>query len=220
MQRIIIIIVCFLLTTVLGFSQNRKTPVRSSPPKQIPAVAAAIDKVPESDWNEITRALSVEDWNKTALLSGNLLKSLKFENDSRQLARLRYFYLFSLAGKVGQGKMTVAELQNIIQTFVGTEFIMLDRNVLANCNNSLNYVCPAKDDKNSLRVTATNKEFTVIHSFEYVKLLQAFNFTANNLKNVFVRGILKRFEVNQKPDKVWIMRLYFEDGWVQVIDKK
>lgn len=218
MSRIITIIVCFLLTCVIGFSQTRKTPVNSVSPKQSPSTVRT--KVLENEWREISTALEAEDWERVSSLSASVLKTLKDEDEARRLARLRYFYLFSLAGKVAQGRMTVTELQNIAQAFVGQEFVMLDRNVLSNCDKSLNYICPVRDDKNALRVTATNKAFTTIHSFEYVKLLQPFNFAENSLKNVFVGGKLKKVEINPKPEKVWIMRLFFEDGWVQIVDKK
>jgi hypothetical protein len=224
MRKIIIVTVCLLLTALGSFSQTRKTPVKPSAPKTAskttPLPIPTVSEIPSTEWSEIVKSLQVEDWDKTAFLTGNALKSLKFENDKKQLARLNYFYLFSLAGKVAQGKMTAKELDNIAQAFIGKDFVMLDRNALANCNNSLNYACPVKNDKKALRVTATNKEFTIIHSFEYVKLLQEFNFVAHNLKNVFVGGTLQKAEVNQKPDKVWIMRLSFKDGWAQIADKK
>jgi hypothetical protein len=222
MQRTIIITVCVLLTALGSFSQTRKALVKSSVSKTTSQTTSipTVSEIPQTEWGSIVKSLQIEDWDKTSLLTGDALKKLKFENDKKQLARLNYFYLFSLAGKVAQGKMTASELENIAQTFVGKDFIMLDRNVLATCQNVLNYVCPVKEDKNALRVTATNKEFTAIHSFEYVKLLQAFNFAENNLKNVFVGGTLQKVEINQELDKVWIMRLSFKDGWVQIVDTK
>lgn len=218
MSRIITIIICFLLACVVGFSQTRTTQASSESQKTSPS--AASQKILEKEWSEISKALETEDWERVSSLSASVLKNFKDEDEARRLARVRYFYLFSLAGKVAQGKMTVTELENIAQVFIGQEFVMLDRNVMSSCNNSLNYICPVKDDKNALRVTATNKAFTTIHSFEYVKLLQPFSFTGNMLKNVFVGGKLRKVEINQKPEKVWIMRLFFEDGWVQIIDKK
>jgi hypothetical protein len=217
MQRFIIVIACLFVAAGGSFAQKRKTPAKPSTPK--PAPVTTVSELPEGEWSGIIRALEAEEWDKSSMLSGNALKKLRFENDKNQLARLRYIYLFSSAGRVAQGKMTATELQNIAQTFVGQAFIMLDRNALTNCQNSLNYVCPVKANKSALRVSATNKAFTTIHSFENVKLLQPFDFTQNNLKNVFVGGTLRQVEVNQKPEKVWIMRLSFENGWVQMVEK-
>jgi hypothetical protein len=217
MQKVFIIIACLFVAAGAGFAQTRKTPAKPSASK--PAPVTTVSELPAAEWSGIIKALEAEDWEKASLLSGNALKKLRLENDKNQLARLRYIYLFSLAGRVAQSKMTATELQNIAQAFVGQPFIMLDRNALTNCQNSLNYVCPVKANQSALRVSATNKAFTTIHSFENVKLLQPFDFTQNNLKNVFVGGTLRQVEVNQKPEKVWIMRLSFDNGWVQIVEK-
>lgn len=216
MKRVFVTALCISLMASIGFSQVRKP----NPKPTAKPVIITITELSSAEWNEITTSLEAEDWDKTALLSGNFLKKLKTENDKKQLARLRYFYLFALAGKVSQGKMTNSELQNIAQTFIGKDFITLDRNVLNNCDKSLNYVCPSKNSTKTVRITATNKAFTSIHTLETIQLFQPFDFTRNNLKNVFVGGILRSIELNLEKDKVWIMRLNFDSGWVQIVDKK
>ena len=218
MKKLTITFFCLLLFLTSNFAQTRKPTVK--PPTKSSVKSSVIKEVSAEDWLEITKSLEAEDWDKTVSLTANFLATLKTENDKKQLARLRYFYLFALAGKVSQGKTTTNELQNIAQTFIGKDFIMLDRNVLSDCSQSLNYVCPIKNDAQTIWVSATNKAFTTIHSRESVKLLQPFNFATNNLKNVFVGGILRKVELNPKKDKVWIMRLNFDNGWVQVVDKK
>ncbi len=132
MKRVFVTALCISLMASIGFSQVRKP----NPKPTAKPVIITITELSSAEWNEITTSLEAEDWDKTALLSGNFLKKLKTENDKKQLARLRYFYLFALAGKVSQGKMTNSELQNIAQTFIGKDFITLDRNVLNNCDKS------------------------------------------------------------------------------------
>lgn len=223
MLRIIFIVVCLLFTSFIGFSQTKRVPTKKTSVNKVVSTKETpiktVTELSQSEWSEMSQLLEAEDWEKLSAVSALNLKKLVEENDKKQLAQLNYIYLFSLAGKVAQGKMTVNELKNITQTMIGKDFIMFNRNILDDCTNSLNYVCPDKTDKSSIRVSATNKEFNLIHSFEYVKLLQEFDFAKNKQKSVYVSGKLAKVEVNEKPDKAWIMRLFFNDGWVQVIDK-
>ena len=218
MNKAFLATVCILLTAFGSFSQVRKAPAKTAIKTKTPI--AAVSEIPSERWNEIIKALDEENWEKTSNLAALALKDLKTENPKQQLARLRYYYLYALAGKTAAGKMTSNELKNVIQTQIGKDFILLDRTVLADCDKSLNYVCPVKEVRKALRVTATNKAFTVIHAFEYVDLLQELNFNERNRKDVFVGGTLANFEVNSQKEKVWVMRLYFENGWAQPVEKK
>ena len=205
-----------LLTSSFVSAQAIRKPAPAKPTAKVPVV---VTEVAADDWQKLTNLLSAEDWTKASASSNNWLGKLKSENDKKQLARLRYFYLFSLAGSVSQGKLPIAELEKAVNSFIGKEFILLDRNVLGDCNKSLNYLCPVTNTPKAVRVTATNKDFTLIHAFEYVDLLQEFDFKANNLKNAFVGGKLTGAEFNTAAQPVWIMRLYFDEGWVQVVEK-
>ena len=59
------------------------------------------------------------------------------------------------------------------------------------------------------RVTATNKAFTTIHSFEYVQLPEKVDTAMNAQKDVVLDGKLTKIEFNPKKETTWIMRLYF-----------
>lgn len=223
MLRVFFIIGCLIFTNAVSFSQTKKSPAtktsagKVAPKKETPI--KTVTELSQAEWSELSQLLESQDWEKLSAVSALDLKKLVEENEKKQLAQLNYIYLFALAGKVSDGKMTVNELKNVAQTMIGKTFLMFDRKVLDDCTNSLNFVCPDKNDKYGIRVSATNKDFNLIHSFEYVKLLQEFDFAKNKQKSVYVGGNLTKFEVNEKPDKAWIMRLFFSDGWIQVIEK-
>ncbi|MBX7172779.1 MAG: hypothetical protein K1X72_17550 [Pyrinomonadaceae bacterium] len=216
MRSAVCIFICILSVTVGSFSQTRKTPI----PSKVP-VAAATPKpsssieIPEKDWNTILNSLESENW----ILADNLISQsfikLKVENKKDQLARLRYFYLYALAGKVSKGKMAFDELEKVTDAFLGKNFLMPPRKILADCKNSLNYICQLKNYNQTLRFTASNKAFDSIHSFEYVMIPEKFDLVKFDGVEVILGGKLKKVEFNPKKDTSWIMRLYFENGTIQ-----
>jgi hypothetical protein len=60
------------------------------------------------------------------------------------------------------------ELDTAVGNFVGKEFVLPARRFLPECKAVLNYICAVKNNNRLLRVTATNKEGAMIHSFDYV----------------------------------------------------
>lgn len=218
MQKFIILTVCILLTAVGSFSQARKTPVKSTPKKPVSIPTPTVSEIPVTEWNEITKSLEAENWDKSFLLASIALKKLKTDNEKKQLASLRYFYLYSLAGKVEQKRTTYAEFQKISQAFVGKEFLMPSRQVLADCTGKVNYICAVKNKEKNLRVTATNKSASAIHFFEYVELNETFDFSGNNERNVFLGGKLKKIESEVK-NNIRIIRLFFENGSAEIVAK-
>ena len=218
MQKFIILTVCILLTGVGSFSQARKTPVKSTPKKTVSIPTPTVSEIPAAEWNEITKSLEAENWDKSFLLASIALKKLKTDNEKKQLASLRYFYLYSLAGKVEQKRTTYAEFEKISQTFIGKEFLMPSRQILTDCTGRVNYICPVKNDEMSLRVTATNKAANAIHFFEYVKLSDSFDLSSNNEKTVFLGGKLQKVESNLR-NNIRIIRLFFEEGSAEIVAK-
>lgn len=213
MKQFIIIAVCLFLTGVTGFSQTKKTPVKSA----VTVPVASVSEISAAEWNEITKTLEAENWDKSALLSSIALRKLKTDNDKKQLASLRYFYLYSLAGKVQAKLTTFAEFEKISQAFIGKEFLMPSRQVLADCTEKVNYVCPVKNDVMSLRVTATNKTATSIIFFEYVQMDESFDFSVNNQKKAFLGGKLIKVESELKKNNIRVIRLFFEDGKAEIV---
>lgn len=215
MKKFIIIILCLLLTGVTSFSQTKKTPVKTTPKQSAIAPIVEVSEISTVEWNEITKALEVENWDKSILLSAAALKKLKNDNDKKQLASLRYFYLYSLAGKVQQGKTTYAEFEKISQAFIGKDFLMPSRRVSADCTGKVNYICEVSNDVMTVRVTATNKAANTIHFFEYVQLNEFFDVLFNNRKKVFLGGKLEKIE-SELNGNIRVIRLFFDDGKAEI----
>lgn len=222
-KNIIFFTILFCLATSAAFGQKRNIPAKkpaaaksaATAPKS--AATPVLTEIPAAEWSAITAALAKEDWAQAALLSSAALGKVKIENEKRQIAQLRYFYLFALAGKAAEGKTTYAELEKIADSFIGKEFLMPSRQFLADCTKKVNYICAAKDDENTLRVTATNKSGSAIHSFEYVKLDEKANVEANDGKSAFVGGTLEQTEINKYKQNISILRLIFDKGFVNIV---
>jgi hypothetical protein len=215
MKRLLLIVVCIFLSVLISFGQNQKVPVKTTPNKtaQVPSKQPIIvNKIPEAEWNEIVKAMSAEDWDKTLMLVSASFKKLKTDNSDKQLSRLRYFYLYSLAGKITQGKSTFAELEKSANSLIGQNFLMPSREIASDCVKKLNYICPVTDSEKSLRVTAINNAATSILSFEYIQMKEKLDVIANNGKQVFLEGTLKKIQLNPNNSTVWVMRLFFENG--------
>jgi hypothetical protein len=212
-SRLIIITICLFLTGVTGFSQTKKTPVKSASIVPI----AAVSEISAVEWGAITKTLETEDWAKSALLSSIALQKLKTDNEKKQLAALRYFYLYSLAGKVQAKTTTYAEFEKISQAFIGKDFLMPNRQILADCTGKVNYICAVKNDPASLRVTATNRAADSIIFFEYLQLNEPFDFAANNQRKAFLSGRLKKVESEVKKNNLRVIRLFFENGKAEIV---
>lgn len=229
MKRIFLFIVLFGLAVSASFGQKQKPPPVPTPkPKPVSkaapkittkkqAVAPPLTEISTADWSTIVGALDSEDWTRAALLSSAALGKLKNDNDKKQLAQLRYFYLYALAGKAAEGKITYTELEKTANRYVGKEFLMPSRQLLAVCKNNVNYICPVTNDEKALRVTATDKSASAIHSFEYVQLTDKFDVAENEGKLAFLGGKLQKAEINLYKSELHIMRLVFDQGFVNVV---
>jgi hypothetical protein len=112
------------------------------------------------------------------------------------------------------------ELEKIAAGFVGKEFLMPSREILSECRGNLNYICPVKNNDKAVRVAATNKSGSAMHSFEYVQLTEKFDFTDKNKKSAFVGGILQKAEINLYKSNIPIMRLIFDRGFVNIVSSR
>ncbi len=196
-------------------------------PNGKPIVANGIS---EDKWNALVAAISREDWTETSFLAEDYMKQLKAETQDRQLARLRYIYLYALAGqivdfsvagkKVGE-ENTRQELRRAAEQFTGEDFLLPVRKIRADCEGVLNYVCPSKENSDVLRIASTNSNGTSVHSFDYVKMKGAkLDTVRHGSKDVILGGTLEKAEFNPNKSNVWIMRLIFKDGYVKEIHGK
>ena len=227
MKNFVLSSILICLSTTFCFAQKI---VRIEKPEQKTADANSFSpEISDKEWQFMKDALQSENWESSALFASRLIERTKAENEKKQLAQLRYFYLYSLAGKVisfsEAGKSSAEEaarqeLNKAAESFIGQEIIMPPRQFLAECNQKLNYICPVKDNDNALRVTATNKEGTAIHSFEVVLFDQKIDLKEFVGKEAFLGGTLAKVELNEAASDLWIMRLSFVKGFVRVVVDK
>lgn len=86
-----------------------------------------------------------------------------------------------------------------------------------NCEKTLNFICGVKDNEKAFRTTATNKNGTSIHSFDYVVFDKTVELKQFTDKQVFLGGTLKKVEFNDDMTKPWVMYLIFEKGFIRVV---
>ncbi len=216
------ILLCF--ACVAGRAQKIMS---AEKPVETAQVAAAPEtEISNREWQIVIDSLQSEDWDKSAFFSARLLDNIKTDNDKKQLAQLRYIYLYSLAGKINKYSLddkkeaeeaTWNDLRKAAKDFTGKELLMPPREFLGDCKQVLNYICKVKDNENALRVTATNKEGSAIHSFDYVFFDRKIDLKDYAGKEAFLGGTLKKAEFNEDNSKAWIMRLFLENGFIRVV---
>lgn len=232
MKKAVLFLILFCAAANFCFGQTRKTPRR--PVKRTPAPTVivenkttAVTKISDAEWTTLADALAAEDWDKSAPLALRFLNRIKVDNEKKQLAQLRYLYLYALAGKtfkLAAGQNTVAETvvrEELIRAaarFTGREFVLPARKFLYDCKGVVNYICAVKSGGNKLfRTTATGRDGTEIHSFDYVSFDEEIDLKGFAENKTFLGGVLRRVEFNDDLKKPWVMRLIFEKGFVRVV---
>ncbi len=225
MKKFILIIILICISAAVFSAQTTRIPAKITP-RNVPF--KTITEISDVDWQILASALEKEDWKQSVTLASQHLQTLKTENDKKQLAQLRYLYLFALAGQINtynvQGNPTEAEkvwteLDKAMETFVGKEFMMPARPFATDCEKKLNVICQVKETPNAFRTTATNREGNAIHSFDYVMLDQPTDIKEFNGKITFLGGVLRRAEYNEDKSKPWVLRLFFNKGFLRVVVK-
>lgn len=227
MKKFVFLSILICLSATFCFAQ--KIIRIEKPDPKSSAADSYSPEVSDDEWKIMSDFLRAEDWENSALFAARLIERTKVENEKKQLAQLRYFYLYSLAGKVvsyseakkvNQEEAARNELNKVAEGLVGQEFLMPPRQFRTDCSGVLNYICAVKDNNNALRVTATNKEGTAIHSFEIVLFDQKIDLKEYVGKETFLGGTLAKVEFNEAKSNLWIMRLFFVKGFVRVVVDK
>ncbi len=223
----LILITTLICVSAASYSAQRITRVPTPvTPRNVPF--KTVTEISDTDWTALAAALEREDWKQSATLAATHLKILKTENDKKQIARLRYIYLFSLAGQIlvanaqgnaVEGEKAWTELDKVMETFINKEFVMPARPFTTDCDKKLNVICEVRETPNTYRTTATNKEGSGIHIFDYVQFAQAVNLREFDGKDTFLGGTLRRAEYNEDKTKPWVLRLFFYDGFIRVVVK-
>ncbi len=226
MKKIVLFTILLCISVSLCFAQKRQTPINTAKPQTVQT--PTVKEISDAEWKILTAALQSENWEKSALYASQYLQKIKVDNEKKQLAQLRYFYLYALAGKIltlSSAKLPVEEnaawkeLDDAAGKFIGKEFILPPRRLLNDCKEVLNYICAVKGNERALRVTATNKTGTAIHSFDYIGFDEKILSGEFAERETFLGGKLKTVEFNQDMAKPWVMRLIFVKGFVSLIEK-
>ncbi len=224
MKKLIALTIFLGCFAAASAAQTIKSPVKKVAPT--PVQTAVVSELSDAEWKNLTDALRKEDWTNAAPLAAGHLKKLKTDNEKKQLAQLRYFYLYSLAGKILAASVARIpvdksamrkELDDAVSSFIGKEIVQPPRPFLPECKAVLNYICAVRDSDKTLRVTATNQEGTMIHSFDYVLFDEKISWGEFVNKEIFLGGKLKRAEFNDDLSKLWVMRLIYENGFVKIV---
>ncbi|MDQ2746486.1 MAG: hypothetical protein M3T96_04410 [Acidobacteriota bacterium] len=227
MKKIVLLIVLLSVGVWCAAAQKPTAPVKSI---KSPTPMPIVKEFSNAEWKVLTDSVKAEDWTKSAAVAADYLEKLKTDNDKKQLAQLRYLRLFALAGKIlavsaanvpANTDALWKELDDAASAFNGREFVLPPHLYLHSCINgakrAANYICPVAGDERALRITATNKEGTAIHSFDYVAFDDKNSIANLPESELFLGGILRRVEYNQNAAKPWVMRLIFDKGFASVV---
>ncbi|HEV7643290.1 MAG TPA: hypothetical protein VGO50_05040 [Pyrinomonadaceae bacterium] len=202
MNKFLFITFLFILSSVSIYAQT---------PKQA-------DPITEKQWKELLVALTKENWDTGFDLSAKYLKLVKEEDDAQRVARLRYMYLYSAAGKVYEDKMDYDKLERLVKDLVGKEIAFPYRAIKLDCNGEFNFICWSADEaKNKTMVSASNKKGTSIFAFEYVELKDKFDFAKNAGRKAELGGKIKAIEPNPNRSKIVILRIYVSEGRINLL---
>lgn len=210
-------------------AQTDKLVLRENTPNVEAAPPLVAREISAEDWGRLEAVLLREDWSGAAALAKEFLDELQTETKDRQMARLRYIYIYALAGRIIEharlGEKTAElearrTLEKAAEDFIGKEFVFPVRTILADCEGVVNYVCESKENPGFLRIAATNAAGNAIHSFEYIDMHSLLDTTKHSKKAVVLGGFLKA--VRFKPGEPFkgVMVLQFENGFVRNIYSK
>lgn len=224
MKKFILVAILSCLFFSICSAQKRRTPAGTI--KSQPTETLAVAEISDAEWKILTAALQAEEWTKAAALAAQYLKRLTTDNDKKQLAQLRYFYLYGLAGEIlafSDAKLSIeeeaawTELNEAVGNFTNKEFILPPHQFSSDCKKSVNYICAARDNDHALRITETNRSGTAIYSFDYILFDEKIVPGESSANKIFLGGNLRRAEFNQDLSKRWVMRLIFEKGFVNLV---
>lgn len=219
------IAICFLVL-LFAYSAFGQKIVSSTSQTDESIFIPNVTVIPDREWGVMIDYLKSENWERSAFYATGLMRRLRTDNDKKQIAQLRYFYLYSLAGQIlkfhdagkkPQEEAAWLELDKAVTDFTGKEFILPAREYRSICNNNTGFICRVEKNEKAFRTAAINKEATAIHSFDYVLFDQKVDLTQYADKQFFLGGTLKRVEFNEDLSQPWVMYLIFEKGFVRVV---
>lgn len=166
------------------------------------------DSLTDEQWTPIYQALETEDFDTAERLTSKYLDEVKPQDANNTLGRLRFMYLYSAAGRIGAGKMTYDELEKRIKGMAGKEIVFPGRFIKEKCQEGVHFnaICKSGGPHDAM-VTSTNRATTTIHSFEYIKLKEKFDWAKNDGKVASISGTIESIAPNPNRSKLLIMRI-------------
>jgi hypothetical protein len=201
-RKFIFFSLLLLIPVFAAPAQTSKMVLKENTPnvESVPKIAREIST---EDWGRLESAILRENWETAALLSEQFLRDLELETKDNQISRLRYIYIYSLAGKLiahsllgekSDEEKTRLLLEKASKDFIGKQFVFPVRKILANCKGVVNYVCESKENPGFVRIAATNSSGSAIHLFEYVDMNSLVDVVKHNKKEIvlqFENGFVK-----------------------------
>ena len=176
------------------------------------------DKLSDEQWLELETLLVKEDWVKSADLAAKHLKEMK-NGEEREVGLLRYMFIFASAGKVTTGKMSYEGLEKAMKALVGKTVCLPPLALTTNCMPPANKICANKGESDELFSAATNRAGTNIHAFNIIQLEKKMDLTKREGSAVVVGGRIKAIAPNPIKSRLWVMRLYIENGFIEFPEK-
>jgi hypothetical protein len=176
------------------------------------------DKLSDEKWRELETALEKEDWVKSADLAAKFLKEAP-NGEEREVGLLRYIFIFASAGKVITGKMNYEGLEKAMKALVGKTVSLPPLVLTTNCMPPANKICAKKGESDELFSAATNRAGTNIHAFNFIQLEKKMDLTEREGRAAVVGGSIKAIAPNPIKSRLWVMRLYIENGFIEFPEK-
>jgi len=138
------------------------------------------------------------------------------------IARLLYIYVHSLAVQTGSGKLKYVDLKEKLSKLENRLIIQPWHPINPNAGPCFNQICPDPDNPSVLGTSQSNRDGTLIYSFEWFDMGMPIRIDSFSGQNARLGGILKKIEINDSlpnaeqsgSSVTWILRLKVGDGFI------
>jgi len=173
---------------------------------------AANAEVSAEQWQNLLLAAGDEKWTAAVDLAAKCLADMS--PDDERLPRLRYMYIYVLAGKYSQGHMSYDQFAASLKPFVGQKVVLPYREISS--TNGFNFIIPQTEAPTKLMVSASNKSGTTILAFEYVTLKQSFDWKNHQGEKASVHAVID--SITPSKSRAVVMRVRMSQG--EIVLKK
>lgn len=164
-------------------------------PKNTGPQGAVSKELTTQDWDRLISALVNNDWQTSGRLSEQYLKLYNKKDPGGEAARLRYMYIYSIAGQMGERTIDRKEGLKKVRKFIGLRVEMPSHPIQPSKDCIFNCFWPLDDDKTKIFTSAANKEGTFIHAFETFERPKGLDVENNRGKTLRLGGTLANIEL-------------------------